>query len=309
MVFDGLSDTDIEAVQRHLICFGNNDLVPTKHHVLRQMIEGVKAVPTAMNVSVAQGTYFRGMKLALAEIDRRYRGQRVEDGDVVDRILLSRSDPRLQVSSVEVDRAVDRLRDPPVAEPAPPPQAVPMADFSKFAEDVIKLNSQERSLGPKDTAAGEEHLESVRQVHGPGSGHPRSGCLLCQAHAGKFVDFLLFEIYKHYGKSVRDEKLTIAQLREKGRRTDKRQAGRKKQVRHRRRNRQSAFDLPRSDLRLRQRSRLWRTSTRSISQSFAPKATRIRVIGTKGPSCLSIAPGRSFARLPFNNCAGWDALE
>lgn len=33
------------------------------------------------------------MKLALAEIDRRYGGQRVEDGDVVDRILLSRGDP------------------------------------------------------------------------------------------------------------------------------------------------------------------------------------------------------------------------
>ena len=38
---------------------------------------------------------------------------------------------------------------------------------------------------------------------------------------GKFVNLLFFEIYKHYGKSVRDEHLTIAQLREKGRRLDK----------------------------------------------------------------------------------------
>ena len=71
-----------------------NELVPTKHHILRQMIDGVEAAPTAMNVSVAQGTYFRGMKLALAEIDRRFGGQCVEDVDVVDRILLARSDPR-----------------------------------------------------------------------------------------------------------------------------------------------------------------------------------------------------------------------
>jgi hypothetical protein len=38
-----------------------------------------------------------------------------------------------------------------------------------------------------------------------------------QAHVGKFADLLFFEIYKHYGKSVRDEHLTIEQLREKGR--------------------------------------------------------------------------------------------
>jgi hypothetical protein len=59
----------------------------------------------------------------------------------VDRILLARSDPRLQVSSVEVGRE-DRRRDPPAAEPASVRQAVPMATFSKFVEDVIKLNDK-----------------------------------------------------------------------------------------------------------------------------------------------------------------------
>ncbi|SDS76439.1 hypothetical protein SAMN05444158_3120 [Bradyrhizobium canariense] len=34
-----------------------------------------------MNALVAQGKYFRGMKLALAEIGRRYGGVRVEDAD------------------------------------------------------------------------------------------------------------------------------------------------------------------------------------------------------------------------------------
>ena len=93
---DGLSKADIEAVQDHLAMLRINELVPTTHHILRQLIDGVEAAPTAMNVSVAQGTYFRGMKLALAEIDRRFGGQRVEDDDVVDRILLTRSDPRLR---------------------------------------------------------------------------------------------------------------------------------------------------------------------------------------------------------------------
>ena len=38
-----------------------------------------------MNIDMAQGTYFRGMKLALAEIDRRYGAKRIEDDDFVDR--------------------------------------------------------------------------------------------------------------------------------------------------------------------------------------------------------------------------------
>jgi hypothetical protein len=46
---DELSEADIEAVQRQLTMLRKNDLVPTKHHVLRQMIDGVEAVPNAMN--------------------------------------------------------------------------------------------------------------------------------------------------------------------------------------------------------------------------------------------------------------------
>jgi hypothetical protein len=60
-VADGLSEADIEAVKRHLTMLRANDMVPTKYHVLRQMIEGVQAVPTVMNMDVAQGTYFRGI--------------------------------------------------------------------------------------------------------------------------------------------------------------------------------------------------------------------------------------------------------
>lgn len=49
--------------------------------------------------------------------------------------------------------------------------------------------------------------------------------LLRQEHVGKFVDFLRSDIYKHYGKSVRDEQLTIEQLREKGGSVEKAKRG------------------------------------------------------------------------------------
>ena len=221
MAAGGLSEADVEAVQSYLTMLWNNDMVPTKYHVLRQMIESVQAAPTAMNMDVAQGTYFRGMKLALAEIDRRFGGQRVEDGDVVDRILRSRSDPRLQVSSVEVGRE-DRRRDPPVAELPPVPEVVSMTDFSKYAEDVIKLNTKNVRWDQKTQRQARsvstlfvKFMVEEQKIDDLNS--------LCQANAGKFVDFLNFEIYKHYGKSVRDEHLTIAQLREKGRELDEKE--------------------------------------------------------------------------------------
>ena len=219
MAADGLSEADMEAVQDHLAMLRINELVPTKHHILRQMIDGVEAAPTAMNVSVAQGTYFRGMKLALAEIDRRFGGQRVEDDDVVDRILLARSDPRLQASSVQVD-GEDRRPDPPAAELTPTRQVVPMAEFSKFAENVITLNAKNGQWDQKT----QRQARSVANLFVKFMIEDQQVVdmsLLRQAHVGKFVDLLVFEIYKHYGKSVRDEHLTIAQLREKGRELDK----------------------------------------------------------------------------------------
>ncbi|WOH48237.1 tyrosine-type recombinase/integrase [Bradyrhizobium sp. sBnM-33] len=303
MVADGLSEADIEAVQRHLTMLRKNDLVPTKDHVLRQMIDGVEAVPTAMNFSVAQGTYFRGMKLALAEIDRRYGGQRVEDGDVVDRLLLSRSDPRLQVSSVEADRE-DRRRDPPEAEPAPVPQAVPMADFSKFAEDVIKLNDKNCHWDQKTQrqARSVSNLFIKFMIQDQGVHDLNS---LRQSHAGKFVDFLFFEIYKHYGKSVRDEHLTIAQLREKGRshgQGKKGECGLSSGTVNRHLTFLGQIFEYASARGLENLDKIDLSKLRAKSN----KDTRDRDERRKLPIDRAHA---IFRTAPFNNCASWDALE
>ncbi|MET3844390.1 hypothetical protein [Bradyrhizobium sp. OAE829] len=114
----------------------------------------------------------------------------------------------------------DRRPDPPPAEPAPTPQIVPMAEFSKFAENVIKLNAKNGQWDQKTQRQARsvanlfvKFMIEDQQVDDLN--------LLRQAHVGKFVDLLVFEIYKHYGKSVRDEHLTIAQLREKGHELDK----------------------------------------------------------------------------------------
>ncbi len=48
MASGGLSDADIAAVQDHLAMLRINELVPTKHHILRQMVEGVEGASTSM---------------------------------------------------------------------------------------------------------------------------------------------------------------------------------------------------------------------------------------------------------------------
>ncbi|WP_108518752.1 DUF6538 domain-containing protein [Bradyrhizobium algeriense] len=51
-----------------------------------------------------------------------------------------------------------------------------------------------------------------------------------------------------------------------------------------------------SDIRVRQRSRLGELRQDRSLKSFAPRATATRAIGTKGSSCLSSAPWRSFGQ-------------
>jgi hypothetical protein len=214
MAQDGLSDSEIKAVQDHLAMLRVHELIPTKRHILRGMIERVAATPTAMNLTVAQGTYLRGMKLALAECDRRYGGSRIEDEGLVDRLLLTRDDPPKQPSSV-VGAVVDRSADPPRIEAAAIPQFIPMADFLRFAERLVQQNAADGHWD-KTTQRQAESISNLFVKFMVQDQRIHDLNLLCQAHVGKFVDFLRFDIYKNYGKSVRDKDRTINQLREKG---------------------------------------------------------------------------------------------
>ncbi|MHC4042137.1 hypothetical protein [Bradyrhizobium sp. 23AC] len=211
MSADGLSDADIDAVQNHLAMLRINDMVPTNGHVLRRMVDAVGATPTAMNINVAQGTYFRGMTLALAEIDRRYGGSRVEDEGFVDRMLLPKSDPPQQVLASEPGSQA-RHSDPPKADSRPAAQSVAMAAFSKFADDVILHNARDGHWDDK-TQRQARSISNLFIKFMLQDQHVQGLDALRQQHVGKFVDFLRSGIYKNYGKSAKDEGRSIAELR------------------------------------------------------------------------------------------------
>ncbi|SFJ32640.1 DUF6538 domain-containing protein [Bradyrhizobium sp. cf659] len=210
MAADGLSEFDIEAVQHHLMTLRFQDIVPTNQHILGRMVDAVGARPTAMNIDVAQGTYFRGMKLALAEVDRRYGGSRVEDEGFVDRMLLARSDPPKPILGPEAASHV-RQSDPPATEDRSA-HSVPMARFSEFTEQLILQNARD-ALWDDKTQRQARSISNLFVKFMLQDQHVESIEALRQHHMGKFVDFLRSDIYQNYGKSPKDEGRTIAELR------------------------------------------------------------------------------------------------
>jgi hypothetical protein len=188
MIAEGLSEADIEAVKRHLAMLRDNDMVPTKYHVLRQMIDGVQALPTAMNMDVAQGTYFRGMRLALAQSERRYGGLRIEDEGLVERLLLAKNDPP-KATFPAAGPAVVRSDDIPRIEAPTVPQFIPMADFLRFAERVAQQNAADNHWDDK-TQRQAKSIASLFVKFMVQDQRIQDLSLLRQEHVGKFVDFL-----------------------------------------------------------------------------------------------------------------------
>lgn len=300
MAEDGLSEADIEAVQDHLAVLRVNELIPTKHHILRSMIEGVAAIPTAMNIAVAQGTYLHGMKLALAEHDRRYGGRRVEDEGLVDRLVLTKKDPP-QPASFIVGAEVDRPSDPSATAPAAVRQLMPMADFLQFAD---RLAQQQVADGNWD-AKTQRQAESIaklfvkfmvqdQRIHNLHS--------ITQENVGRFVDFLRFDIYKSYGKSSKDEHRTIEQLREKGRSVAKSKRG----IEGDTLNRHLTFLGQDFDYAVaRGVKNLETINLTKLRSKTRRKNKRARDLRPK----LPIEGAKAiFRTAPFINCAGWDEL-
>jgi hypothetical protein len=93
MSADGMTAADIEAIQNHLTMLRANNLIPTRHGILQNLLDANGAPANAMNLATAQDVYFRGMCIALAQSERRYGGKIVEADDLVDQILKDRVRP------------------------------------------------------------------------------------------------------------------------------------------------------------------------------------------------------------------------
>jgi hypothetical protein len=98
MLADGLTATDIVAVQDHLAMLKSNNLVPTRHGILEDLLINNGAAANSTNLAMAQDVYFRGMWIALAQSERRYGGKIVEADDFADQIFRDRARPASRTS-------------------------------------------------------------------------------------------------------------------------------------------------------------------------------------------------------------------
>ncbi len=203
MAADGMNECDIEAVVDHLAMLRINELVPTKPHLLRGLLEQVQAEPNAMNMAMAQATYFRGMKLALSAVERRYNGLRPEESDFVDRLLQSYTPSAQQPVPIPSKQRSTEA----------PARSIQVNELLNFAEGIIASKQ-------KDELWDEKTQRQVRSIAGLlvkfllQDQRVEDLSRVSQENLASFVDFLRQDIYKHYGRSSRDERRTIAELRD-----------------------------------------------------------------------------------------------
>jgi hypothetical protein len=110
----GFKEDDATAIATHLAFLQKNQLVPTKPHILRPLLEAQGVEPTAMNLAQAQEIYFHGMSGALFQADRRYLGTTAEDRDFFGALALASVESRVSALHAKGD-------------PEPAPAAAPQA--------------------------------------------------------------------------------------------------------------------------------------------------------------------------------------
>lgn len=300
MVADGFSASDINDVWEHLCLLRKNGLVPTKPHVLQRLLEDVEAVPTAMNFDIAQGIYYRGLKLALASVDRRYGGNRVEDAGFVDRMVLAQSDPPVPPPAVAVVSDNDPPHDPPKQETLLARTRLPMASFEDFTEKLIAANAKQEHWDGKTQRQvrnisklfvkfmlQDQHVEDLHSVN--------------KAHVAAFVDFLNLDIYVNYGKSSVDEGRSIGELRAVALTHDKSKRGITGDTLNRHLgNLGQVFNF---------------AAARGATALAGIDLAKLRAKGKKGRARnarakLPLEKAAAIFHAPvFNNCAAWDALD
>ena len=225
---DGFDEKEIESIVAHLNRLQDNGLVPTKPHILHRLLEAQNAEPIAANNAQAQQIYFRGMRLALEQTAARYRAERRDDDVLVAGLIRA-----------DADRRVGEVSPPPPGNPGParqdreagadsfdhsPSVAVPVAAAASATptpvdDGIVTLGELLARQRDKEHAWDEKTAKQASRLYDLFQRFMAEECdigglaALRQPHLARFINFLQFEIYTHYGKSVADETRTIAELR------------------------------------------------------------------------------------------------
>lgn len=215
MSAEGLTAADIAAVQDHLAMLRINDLVPTRHGILQNLLAANGAPANASNLAMAQDIYFRGMWMALAQSERRYGGKIVEAEEFVDRILKDRVQPVYQVAA----RPLHLAQPAYVSEPNDSADCVQERDatavddrFKAMADLLARKRSKAERWSAKSKQQATQIFELLARFMKEERGVENMSAVR-QKDLAALVNFLETEIYKHHGKSKNDKDRSIAEMR------------------------------------------------------------------------------------------------
>ena len=219
---DGLSETEVAHISAHLDRLREGGSVPTKAHLLRPLLEAQNAEPTAMNLAQAQQVYFLGMRLALERTEARYRGVRGDSDTLVDGIIRLNAEQRLAAMTAAGKPGREAM-DPVAANVEPAKSTIAQQEtrpspstnerrVTTLGGSLERKRVKERSWDAKTASQASRLFALFERFLAEECGLEDLSALR-QSHLAKFVNFLQFEIYKHYGKSAADVQRTIAELR------------------------------------------------------------------------------------------------
>jgi integrase len=215
LLADGMTIADIAAIQNHLTMLRVNNLVPTRHGILQNLLDANGAPANAMNLATAQDVYFRGMWMALAQSERRYGGKIVEAGDFVDQILKDR------VRSVpgEFEMPAERMHQSQMSAPYTiedsPVQEEPDAVDDSF-KTMADLLLRKRSKAERWTTKSKQQATQIFTLLARFMKEERAlenMSAVKQKDLAALVSFLETEIYKHHGKGKNDKNHSISKMR------------------------------------------------------------------------------------------------
>lgn len=220
---DGFDMKELGSIIDHLARLQDGGSVPTKPHILRPLLEAQNAEPTAMNLAQAQQIYFRGLKLALQQSGGRYRGEHVDDALLVERLIKQEIASRVDALA---DAAIARQGSKTTTDASPVASANALETTNTTSKGANGVDDRPTSLGAglhrkreKESDWDEKTANQATRLYRLfekflAEDFGVSGLLaLRQTHLAKFINFLQFEVYKHYGKSAADHMRSIAELR------------------------------------------------------------------------------------------------
>ncbi|WP_369426474.1 DUF6538 domain-containing protein [Bradyrhizobium ottawaense] len=215
MSAEGLTAADIAAVQDHLAMLRVNDLVPTRHGILQNLLAANGAPANASNLAMAQDVYFRGMWMALAQSERRYGGKIVEAEEFVDRILKDRVQPAYQLAA----RPLDIVQPAYVPEPNDSADCVQEQDaaavddrFKAMADLLVRKRSKAERWSAKSKQQATQIFDLLARFMKEERGIENMSAVR-QKDLAALANFLETEIYKHHGKGKNDKDRSIAEMR------------------------------------------------------------------------------------------------